>query len=77
MKGVNLTNAIAALRVRVRARRSGDAQLLAQAELDVKAQNPYCAQVQQALIQNRDNMTLNNVTAGWVKSRMREKGAQS
>ncbi|GEK15994.1 hypothetical protein [Aliivibrio fischeri] len=77
MKGVNLTNAIAALRVRVRARRSGDAQLLAQAELDVKAQDPYCAQVQQALIQNRDNMTLNNVTAGWVKSRMREKGAQS
>ncbi len=77
MKGVNLTNAIAALRVRVRARRSGDAQLLAQAELDVKAQDPYCAQVQQALIQNRDNMTLNNVTAGWVKSRMREKGALS
>ena len=77
MKGVNLTNAIAALRVRVRARRSGDAQLLAQAELDVKAQDPYCAQVQQALIQNRDNMTLNTVTAGWVKSRMREKGAQS
>lgn len=77
MKGVNLINAIAALRVRVRARRSGDAQLLAQAELDVKAQDPYCAQVQQALIQNRDNMTLNNVTAGWVKSRMREKGAQS
>jgi hypothetical protein len=77
MKGVNLTNAIAALRVRVRARRSGDAQLLAQAELDVKAQDPYCAQVQQALIQNSDNMTLNTVTAGWVKSRMREKGAQS
>nr|WP_014343682.1 hypothetical protein [Aliivibrio fischeri]AEY78270.1 hypothetical protein [Aliivibrio fischeri] len=77
MKGVNLTNAIAALRARVRARRSGDALLLAQAELDVKAQDPYCAQVQQALIQNRDNMTLNNVTAGWVKSRMREKGAQS
>ncbi|RJX68626.1 hypothetical protein DZ860_16655 [Vibrio sinensis] len=77
MKGVNLTNAIAALRARVRARRSGDAQLLAQADLEVKTQEPYCAQVQQALIQNRDNMTLSNVTAGWVKSRLREKGAQS
>ena len=77
MKGVNLTNAIAALRARIRARRSGDADLFTQAELDVKAQQPYCAQVQQALIQNGDNMTLSTVTAGWVKARMREKGASS
>ncbi|WP_045407419.1 hypothetical protein [Vibrio jasicida] len=77
MKGVNMTNAIAALRARVRARRSGDADLLAQAEQDVKSQEPYCGQVQQALIKNRDGMTLNKVTAGWVKAQLREKGVLS
>jgi len=70
MKGVNLTNAIAALRARVRARRSRDAALLKQADLDVQAQEPFASQVQQALIGNRDDMTLNNVTVTWVKKRL-------
>ncbi len=70
MKGVNLTNAIAAMRARVRARHSGDSDLLTQADLDVKAQEPCASQVQQALIGNTDGMTLNNVTASWVKQRL-------
>ena len=74
MKGVNLTNAIAALRARVRARRSRDAQQLKQADLDVKAQEPFASQVQQALVGNRDGMTLNKVTPGWVKQRLAGKG---
>ncbi len=74
MKGVNLTNAIAAMRARVRARHSGDGELLAQADLDVKAQEPFSSQVQQALIGNRDGMTLRNVTASWVKQQLTSKG---
>ncbi|ARR47864.1 MULTISPECIES: hypothetical protein [Vibrio] len=73
MKGVNLSNAIAALRFRVRARRSGDADQLVQAELGVKAQEPFCSQVQQALIGNRDGMTLSKVTPGWVKKQLASK----
>ncbi|CAK1760955.1 conserved hypothetical protein [Vibrio crassostreae] len=73
MRGVNLSNAIAALRFRVRARRSGDADQRAQAELGVKAQEPFCSQVQQALIGNREGMTLNKVTPGWVKEQLASK----
>ncbi|WP_039977195.1 MULTISPECIES: hypothetical protein [Vibrio] len=73
MKGVNLSNAIAALRFRVRARRSGDADQLVQAELGVKAQEPFSSQVQQALIGNRDGMTLSKVTPGWVKKQLASK----
>ncbi len=77
MKGVNLTNAIAALRARVRARRSRDAAQLMQADLDVKAQEPYSSQVQQALVGNRDGMTLNRVTATWVKTQLNTKNKES
>lgn len=73
MKGVNLTTAIAALRARVRARHHGSADELKQANLDVKAQEPYSAQVQQALVGNTEGMTLNNVTATWVKHRLASK----
>ncbi|MFM2588174.1 hypothetical protein [Vibrio sp. TBV020] len=73
MKGVNLTNAIAALRARVRARHSGDSDTLAQAELSVKAQEPCSSQVQQALIGNTEGKTLSNVTATWVKQRLSAK----
>ena len=70
---MNLSNAIAALRFRVRARRSGDADHLVQAELGVKAQEPFCSQVQQALIGNRDGMPLSKVTPGWVKKQLASK----
>lgn len=76
MKGVNLTNAIAALRARVRARHHGNAHELKQANLDVKAQEPYSAQVQQALIGNSEGVTLNNVTASWVKNRLASKSEE-
>lgn len=71
--GVNLTMAIAALRNQVKARRSGDSCLLKQAELDVKAQEPYSSQVRQALIHNDDGMTLSKVTPSWVKQRLNGK----
>jgi len=76
MKGVNLTTAIAALRARVRARHHGNADELKQANLDVKAQEPYSAQVQQALVGNTEGMTLNNVTASWVKQRLASKSGR-
>ena len=71
--GVNLTIAIAALRNQVKARRSGDSDLLKQANLDVKAQEPCSSQVRQALINNDEGMTLSKVTPGWVRARLNKK----
>ncbi|GAD76232.1 hypothetical protein [Vibrio azureus] len=73
MHGVNLSNAIKALRFRAKSRRLGDKNQLVQAELEVKAQAPYAAQVQQALINNSERMTLSKVTPGWVKSQLKKK----
>ncbi|ARR51786.1 hypothetical protein ETN89_20005 (plasmid) [Photobacterium damselae subsp. damselae] len=72
MKRQNLTNAIAALKAQVRARHSGDKQAFLQATEAVKAQGDFVRQVQQALTGNKENVTLANVTATWVKTRIRE-----
>ncbi|CAK3980660.1 hypothetical protein VCRA2120E57_820014 [Vibrio crassostreae] len=39
----------------------------------MKAQEPFCSQVQQALIGNREGMTLSKVTPGWVKKQLASK----
>lgn len=71
MAAKNLTNAIAALRTQVRARHRADKNALAQATAEVRYQAPFTLQVQQALIGNTENKTLNNVTPTWVKSRIK------
>ena len=67
----NLTNAIAALRSRHWAMHQTDKDLLVQARRDVVAQQPFVAQVQQALVGNTEGKTLANVTPTWVKNRLK------
>jgi len=65
----NLTNAIAALRTRSWAMHQANKPLILQARLDVEAQQPYVAQVQQALMGNTEGKTIANVTPHWVNQR--------
>ena len=67
----NLTNAIAALRSRQWAMHQTDKNLLVQARRDVVAQQPFVAQVQQALVGNTEGKTLANVTPSWVNTRLK------
>ena len=67
----NLTNAIAALRSRQWAMHQTDKGLLVQARRDVTAQQPFVAQVQQALVGNTEGKTLANVTPSWVNTRLK------
>ncbi len=77
MKPQTLTHAIAAMRALVRARHSGNAEQLRYAEEEVKEQGRYVLQVRQALVGNRDGVTLNNVTPGWVNARLTGKAEES
>ncbi|TOG88571.1 hypothetical protein [Vibrio parahaemolyticus] len=77
MKPQTLTHAIAAMRALVRARHSGNAEQLRYAEEEVKEQGRYVLQVRQALVGNRDGVTLNNVTPGWVNARLAGKVEES
>ncbi|EGQ7796240.1 hypothetical protein I6Y99_005045 [Vibrio parahaemolyticus] len=77
MKPQTLTHAIAAMRALVRARHSGNAEQLRHAEFEVKEQGRYVFQVRQALVGNRDGVTLNNVTPGWVNARLTGKAEES
>ena len=70
----SLTNAIAALRTRAWAMHQKDASLLIQAKRDVDLQQPYVAQVQQALMGNTDGKTIANVTPTWVNQRLKVLG---
>lgn len=70
MKPQNLTHAIAAMRALVRARHSGSAEQLRYAEAQVKEQGRFVLQVREALVGNRDGVTLNNVTPRWVNARL-------
>lgn len=70
----SLTNAIAALRTRAWAMHQKDASLLIQAKRDVDLQQPYVAQVQQALIGNTEGKTIANVTPTWVNQRLKVLG---
>ncbi|KAB1512011.1 hypothetical protein [Photobacterium damselae] len=72
MKTQSLTNAIAALREQVKARHSADKTALLLATEQVKKQEPYSSQVQQALIGNSEGKTLKTVTARWVKQRLQQ-----
>lgn len=71
----SLTNAIAALRTRTWAMHQKDASLLIQARRDVDLQQPYVAQVQQALMGNTEGKTIANVTPTWVNQRLKVLGA--
>ncbi|MGL5396441.1 MAG: hypothetical protein ACRDBQ_14435 [Shewanella sp.] len=70
----SLTNAIAALRTRAWAMHQKDASLLIQAKRDVELQQPYVAQVQQALMGNTEGKTIANVTPTWVNQRLKVLG---
>ncbi|ELV7517075.1 hypothetical protein QMU85_002072 [Photobacterium damselae] len=72
MKTQSLTNAIAALRAQVKARHNADKSALLLATKQVKEQEPYSSQVQQALIGNSEGKTLKTVTARWVKQRLQQ-----
>ncbi|KAB5597962.1 hypothetical protein [Vibrio parahaemolyticus] len=74
MKPQTLTHAIAAMRALVRARHSGNAEQLRHAEFEVKEQGRFVLQVKQALIGNRDGMTLDKVTATWVRAQLNGRG---
>lgn len=74
MKPQSLTHAIAAMRALVRARHGGSNELLQYAESQVKEQGRFVLQVQQALIGNRDGMTLDKVTATWVRAQLNGRG---
>ncbi|WP_394230534.1 hypothetical protein [Shewanella colwelliana] len=67
----NLTHAIAALRTRSWAMHQTDKAVLLQARQDVEAQQPYVAQVQQALMGNTEGKTIANVTPHWVNKRLK------
>ncbi|TFZ62417.1 hypothetical protein E4T25_04265 [Photobacterium damselae subsp. piscicida] len=68
----NLTQAISALRAQVKARHSRNKESLIAATEQVKAQEPFSSQVQQALIGNTEGKTLSNVTPTWVKQRIQQ-----
>lgn len=70
----SLTNAIAALRTRAWAMHQKDASLLIQAKRDVELQQPFVAQVQQALMGNTEGKTIANVTPTWVNQRLKVLG---
>lgn len=75
MKSQSLTHAIAAMRALVRARHGGNAEDLYIAEMAVKSQGRFVLQVQQALIGNRDGMTLDKVTVTWVRAQLNGRSA--